>query len=46
MRSSSTDRRRASRHHQPFTGRRSALTSLGYDLRFAAGVINDTVHLR
>ena len=30
-------------HHPPRTGRRGALSSLGYDLRFAAGVVTDTV---
>jgi len=46
MRSRGTDRRRRPDHHEPFTGRRNALSSLGYDLRFAAGVITDTVRLR
>jgi hypothetical protein len=46
MRNHGTDRRRKPVHHQPFAGRRSALTSLGYDLRFAAGVVGDAVRLR
>jgi len=46
MRSSSDRRRRKPTHHEPFTGRRGALASLGYDLRFAAGVLGDTVRLR
>jgi hypothetical protein len=45
MRSSERRRRRPA-HHEPPTGRRSVLSSLGYDLRFAAGVLSDTVRLR
>jgi hypothetical protein len=46
MSTRSSDRRRKPGHHEPFVGRRSALSSLGYDLRFAAGVLTDTVRLR
>jgi hypothetical protein len=46
MRGSNDRRRRKPAHHEPFTGRRHALASLGYDLRFAAGVLGDTVRLR
>jgi hypothetical protein len=46
MRTRTRDRRPRPGHHEPFVGRRGALSSLGYDLRFAAGVITDTVRLR
>jgi hypothetical protein len=46
MRTRNRDRRQKPVHHEPFVGRRSALGSLGYDLRFAAGVLTDTVLLR
>jgi hypothetical protein len=46
MRTSGVRRHRKPAHHEPTTGRRNVLSSLGYDLRFAAGVLGDTVRLR
>jgi hypothetical protein len=46
MRDSSERRRRKPVRQEPFEGRRRALSSLRYDLRFAAGVLGDTVRLR
>ena len=46
MRSSTTRETADTGHHAPRTGRRGALSSLGYDLAFAAGVITDAVRRR
>ena len=46
MRSTTTERPPTPAHHTPRTGRRGAISSLRYDLAFAAGVITDAVRRR
>ena len=46
MRSTTNERPPTPAHHTPRTGRRGAISSLRYDLAFAARVITDAVRRR